>query len=92
MPRSPGENRAHQVAAAGAHDLNSELTIIVNSTASLLKWIPESDLYSRELLLEIQKSAARCADKVHRLLKHSRSHGAHPTAATIEQVMKGQRL
>jgi signal transduction histidine kinase len=83
-------DRANAIAAAAAHDLNDELTVILSSvTSSLLTLEPGHP--ARPLLFDLQSAAQRCAWKVSGLLNYSVLRGAHPTAATMENLLDQER-
>jgi hypothetical protein len=78
-------DRLCAVAAAAAHDLNEELTVILSSiTASLRNLEPEHP--ARPPLLDLQSAAQRCAWKSSGLLNFSARKGARPSAATMEAL------
>ena len=62
MERLTHADRVCAVAAAGAHDLNDELTIILNGAAHSIEWL-EPDHPARPLLMEIQHAVQRCVWK-----------------------------
>jgi signal transduction histidine kinase len=79
-------DRVWAVAAAAAHDLNNELTVILSSvTSSLLAM--EAGHPARPLLFDLQSAAQRCAWKASGLLNYSVRHGAQPVAATLESLL-----
>jgi hypothetical protein len=79
-------DRACAVAAAAAHDLNNELTVILSSVASSLSQL-EPDHPARELLLELQGAAQRCAWKAAGLLSYSARKGTRPSRASLESLI-----
>ncbi len=75
------------VAAAAAHDLNEELTVILTSvTATIGKLAPGDP--ARMLLLDLQSAAQRCAWKASGLLNFTARQGARPSAATMERLVE----
>jgi hypothetical protein len=79
-------DRVCAVAAAAAHDLNDELTVILSSvTDSILSLEPGHP--ARPLLLDLQSAAQRCAWKASGLLNYSARHGAQPVAAPLETLL-----
>ncbi|HXS95379.1 MAG TPA: hypothetical protein VN736_12300 [Candidatus Limnocylindrales bacterium] len=79
-------DRAGAVAAAAAHDLNDELTIILTSlTDSLASLAPDHP--ARALLIEARGAAQRCAWKASGLLNFSARRGARPSAASLEALL-----
>ena len=86
MERLIYADRACAVAAAAAHDLNDELTIIVNTTSSLLQTL-EPGHPARPYLLELQRSAQRCVWKTSGLLNYGARRGVRPGSATMERLI-----
>lgn len=82
---TPAE-RVSSVAAAAAHDLNDDLTVIASSTALALRELPLSHPV-RALLLDIQNATKRCGNKTAQLLAFSHSGGAQPVAATLDRMI-----
>jgi len=83
-------DRAVALAAAAAHDLNEELTVILTSvTASLRALDPHHP--ARTLLLDLQSAAQRCAWKASGLLNFTARRGARPSAATFERLVEEDR-
>ncbi|MBZ5625306.1 MAG: hypothetical protein LAQ69_42385 [Acidobacteriia bacterium] len=88
MERLVKADRACAVAAAAAHDLNDELTVILSSvTSSILALEPGHP--ARPLLLDIRNAAQRCAWKTCGLLNYSARRGVQPVAATLESLLDG---
>ena len=79
-------DRACAVAAAAAHDLNDELTIIVNTTSTSLETL-EAGHPARPYLIELQRSAQRCIWKTSGLLNYGARRGARPVSATMERLI-----
>lgn len=79
-------DRACAVAAAAAHDLNDELTIIVNTASSSLETL-EPGHPARPLLLELQRSAERCVWKASGLLNYGVRRGTRPVHASMEHLI-----
>ena len=82
--------RACSVAAAAAHDVNDELTIILNGTAELLADVGLLH-YAHPMLLDIHAAAARCARKTAGLLAHSARGGARPVNMPLEKLIESER-
>jgi len=83
-------DRICAVAAAAAHDLNDELTVILSSvTASLGALDPDHP--ARELLLDLRSAAQRCAWTASGLLNFSARKGARPSAATLDRLVAEER-
>jgi hypothetical protein len=83
-------DRINTVAAAAAHDLNDELTVILSSVTSSLRKL-EPNHPARELLLDLQSAAQRCAWKASGLLNFTARGGARPSAATFERLVEEER-
>jgi hypothetical protein len=79
-------DRACAVAAAAAHDLNDELTIIVNTTSHSLQTL-EPGHPARPLLLELQRSAQRCVWKASGLLNYGARRGARAVNVPLERLI-----
>src|SRR3954465_2982818 len=83
-------DRICAVAAAAAHDLNDELTVILSSvTTSIRAVAPDHPV--RPLLLDLQSAAQRCAWKASGLLNFSARSGARASAATLERLIDQER-
>jgi hypothetical protein len=76
-------NRAFAVAAAAAHDLNNELTVIVNSVTCALGTV-DAEHPAHQLLLDLRASAQRCAWKASGLLNYSARVNPSPVRASFE--------
>ena len=83
-------DRLSAIAAAAAHDLNDELTVILSSVTSSLREL-EPGHPARDMLLDRQSAAQRCAWKASGLLNFSARHGARPCAATFERLGAEER-
>ena len=86
MERLTHADRACAVAAAAAHDLNDELTIILNTTSFSLETL-EPGHPARPLLLDLQRSAQRCVWKASGLLNYSARGGSRPVNASMERLI-----
>ena len=86
MERLTHADRACAIAAAAAHDLNDELTIIVNTTSFSLETL-EPGHPARPLLLELQRSAQRCVWKTSGLLNYGVRRGPRPVSVTMERLI-----
>jgi hypothetical protein len=80
-------NRACAVAAAAAHDLNNELTVIVNSVTCVLGTV-EAGNPAHQLLLDLQAAAQRCAWKASGLLNFSARINPTPVRASFEFLIE----
>ena len=83
-------DRVCAIAAAAAHDLNDELTVILSSVTSSIRAL-EPGHPAREMLLDLQSAAQRCAWKASGLLNFSARRGARPSAATFERLVEEER-
>jgi hypothetical protein len=83
-------DRICAVAAAAAHDLNDELTVILSTVTSSLRAL-EPGHPARDMLLDLQSAAQRCAWKASGLLNFSARRGARPSAATFERLVEEER-
>jgi C4-dicarboxylate-specific signal transduction histidine kinase len=83
-------DRICAVAAAAAHDLNDELTVILSTVTSSIRAV-EHDHPARPMLLDLQSAAQRCAWKASGLLNFSARSGARASAATLERMIEEQR-
>ena len=83
-------DRICAVAAAAAHDLNDELTVILSSVTSSIREL-EPGHPARDMLLDLQGAAQRCAWKASGLLNFSARRGARPSAATFERLVEEER-
>ena len=86
MERLTHADRACAVAAAAAHDLNDELTIIVNTTSHSLR-ILEPGHPARPLLLDLQRAAQRCVWKTSGLLNYGARRGSRPVSVPMERLI-----
>lgn len=78
--------RAAAIAAAAAHDLNDELTIVLSGLQELMALVPPGAPGRRELL-EARTAAQRMAWKVAGLLQCAKRLGARPSATTLEALL-----
>ena len=86
MERLTKADQVSTAAAAVAHDLNNELTVILTSVRQSIEAL-EPGHPSRDYLLDLQGAAQRCAWKAHGLLHYSLKQGARPVAAEFEQLI-----
>ena len=84
-------DRICAVAAAAAHDLNDELTVILSSVVAMRRELQAGDP-AREKVIELQAAAQRCAWIASRLLNFSDRKGARPTAAAFERLIEEDAL
>jgi hypothetical protein len=79
-------DRACAIAAAAAHDLNDDLTVILSGVAgSLAKLEPGHP--ARPLLLEARAAVQRCAWKTYSVLNFSAQKGVKRVSATLESLV-----
>jgi signal transduction histidine kinase len=79
-------DRACAVAAAAAHDLNNELTVILNSVAASLKML-ERGHPANELLLDIRRAAQRCVWRASGLLNYSARRGVRTVRTPFDRLV-----
>lgn len=87
VERLAKNDRACAVAAAAAHDLNNELTVILSSVTNCIL-ICEPGHPARPLLLDLQSAAQRCAWKASGLLNFSARRGTRPSPAPMESLLE----
>ena len=87
VERLSAADRICAVAAAAAHDLNDELTVILTSVAAGIGNLAP-DHPARPLLLDLQLAARRCAWKAAGLLNFTVRRGARPSAASMERLVE----
>jgi hypothetical protein len=86
VERRLNADRAYAIAAAAAHDLNDELTVILSSVTTSIELL-EADHPARPFLLDLRSAAQRCAWKASGLLNYGVRHGVYPVAATLESLL-----
>ena len=79
-------DRACAVAAA-AHDLNNDLTVILNSVATSIDTLG-NDHPAREMLLELRSAVQRCAWRASAVLNYSARRGVHPVRTPFETLVE----
>ena len=79
-------DRVCAVAAAAAHDLNNELTIIINGAALSIELL-EPDHPARPFLSDLQGAAQRCVWKASGLLNFGVRRGARPVPIPMERLI-----
>jgi hypothetical protein len=87
VERLTRNDRASAVAAAAAHDINDEMTIILNSTWASLQML-EPGHPARPLLYDLSAAAHRCVWKTSTMLNFATRNGAHPTNAPFEYLAR----
>ena len=80
-------DRSCAVAAAAAHDLNNELTVILSSVGAALAIIGEKDP-AHSLLLDLQAAAQRCVWKASALLNYSARVSPGTVRASLEHLIE----
>jgi hypothetical protein len=79
-------DRVSTLAAATAHSLNDDLTVILSSlTGSMLAMEPGHP--ARLPLMDLERAALRCVTTASRLLDFSARRGTHPVCAGLEAVL-----
>lgn len=86
MERLTQSDRVCAVAAAAAHDLNDELTIILNGAARSIELL-EPGHPARPLIRELEHAAQRSVWKASGLLNYGARHGARPVPIPMERLM-----
>ena len=79
-------DRACAVAAAAAHDLNNELTVILSSICGAIAEL-EANHPARPLLVEARSSAQRCAWKASGLLNFSARRGVASVRSSLAELI-----
>ncbi len=80
-------DRAYVIAAAAAHDLNNELTVILSSVRDSILTL-EPGHPARPLLLDLESAAQRCAWKASGLLNYSARRGVQAPAVPLERLIE----
>ena len=78
-------DRASAVAAAAAHDINDEMTIILNSAIRSLELL-EPGHPARILLYDLRAATQRCAWKTSAVLSFAARQGLYPVNASVEHL------
>ncbi|MGA2267622.1 MAG: hypothetical protein ABSH44_04030 [Bryobacteraceae bacterium] len=82
-------DRVCAIAAAAAHGLNNELTVILNSVSNSIPTL-EPGHPARPDLLDLHLAALRCARIAADLLEFSARHGARPARAPLERLIEAK--
>ena len=86
MERTAKPDRATAVVAAAAHDVNDELTVILNAVAASLDMLPpDHPLY--HALIEAQCAAHRLAQRAEGMLCFSARRGQRPAPSNVEALL-----
>ena len=86
MERLTLADRVCAVAAAAAHDLNDELTVILNGAARSMELL-EPGHPARPYICEIQQAAERSVWKTSGLLHYGARRGLRPVPVPMERLM-----
>ena len=86
MERLTRADHAYAVAAAAAHDLNEDLTVILSTVRNSILEL-EPDHPARPHLLELERAAERCKRTASGLLAYSFGRGGRPMAAPFDQLI-----
>jgi hypothetical protein len=81
-------DRASAVAAAVAHDINDEMTIILNSAWVSMQLL-EPGHPARLLLHDLSAATQRCIWKTSTVLNYGARCGVHPVSAPLEHLAEG---
>ena len=91
MERLLKNDRACAIAAAAAHDLNDELTVILSSVNDSIL-VLEPGHPARPLLREVEGAVQRCAWMASTLLSWGARKGVRPAPATVERLVEMDAL
>lgn len=89
MERITQADRACAVAAAAAHDLNDELTVILSSVGGSLETL-EPGHPARSLLLEARRAVQRSAWKTASLLNYSARQGVPRSSVPLPVLLDSE--
>ncbi|HLH17951.1 MAG TPA: hypothetical protein VKX45_12055 [Bryobacteraceae bacterium] len=87
VERLSRNDRICAVAAAAAHDLNDDLTVILTSVSDSIRSL-EPGHPVRGLLLDLQSAAQRCAWTASGLLNFTARRGVRPSAASMGRLVQ----
>ena len=82
-------DRVCAIAAAAAHDLNNELTVILNSVSNSIPTL-EPGHPARPDLLDLHLAVLRCSRISSALLEFSARNGARPPSAPFDHLVKDE--
>jgi hypothetical protein len=85
------EKALPHIALAAAHDLNDEITLILNALVEA-EGQTGANTYLRDMVAEAKHAAQRVVWKVAGLANHVNAMGAKPQAVPMERVMLAARL
>ena len=80
-------DRVCAIAAAAAHGLNNELTVILNSVSNSIPTL-EPGHPARPDLLDLHLAVLRCSRIASGLLEFSARNGARPASAPFDHLIK----
>jgi hypothetical protein len=80
-------DRVSAIAAAAAHGLNNELTVILNSVANSLPTL-EPGHPARPDLLDLHLAVLRCSRIAASLLEFSATHGGRAASAPLDRLIE----
>jgi len=80
-------DRVCAIAAAAAHGLNNELTVILNSVSNSIPTL-EPGHPARPDLLDLHLAVLRCSRIAAGLLEFSVTNGARPTSAPLDRLVR----
>jgi hypothetical protein len=87
VERNPPARRACAVAAAAAHEINDDLTVILNSVTKSIERL-EPDHPARAFLLDLQGAAQRCVFTASGLLNYSARHGVATVRTRFDRLLE----
>ena len=87
MIRLTQADRERAIAAAAAHELNEELTIILCSGRAALAAMPYEHIETRRYLRLIEEAVHRCTGKTRGLLSYSAEKGVRAEYGSMESKM-----
>jgi hypothetical protein len=82
-------DRVCAIAAAAAHGLNNELTVILNSVSNSIPTL-EPGHPARPDLLDLHLAVLRCSRISSSLLEFTARHGARAASASFDHLIKEQ--
>jgi hypothetical protein len=88
VERLTRNDRASAVAAAAAHDINDEMTIILNSAWVSLQLL-EPGHPARLFLYDLSAATQRCIWKTSAVLNYTSRCGVYPVNAPLEHLAEG---
>ena len=80
-------DRVCAIAAAAAHGLNNELTVILNSVSNSIPTL-EPGHPARPDLLDLHLAVLRCSRIAAGLLEFSVTNGARPASAPLDRLLR----